>query len=226
MSKAAAGASTGANLSVIKNDITARERYAAVVSNGPLLRADAIVVLCGEDSDPRLSTATRLMFMDAGNLVLLTGGRHEPPRWWGAEPLKRKLYGKGVSPRRIEVETKSANTREQAVNTVALAVARKWKRLILVASPYHQYRAFLTFVKALQDVGHDKLIQLCNVPADLAPWWKAPEGMTETRIELLAAEFMKCQQYGEHVASWADGLAYLEWWEGRDPILEAPHDPT
>ena len=149
---------------------SSREQFCAVLSNGPVLKSDAIVVLCGEDPEPRISVAAQLFAQGAGAVVLLTGGLHEPPRWYSAEGLTPALLGLGVSHTKVVMDNEAMNTREQAVNTVATAVERKWKRLLLVASGYHQYRAFLTFLKALIEAEQDQKIQMLIMPANQVPW--------------------------------------------------------
>jgi len=216
MNKGKGSANSSVRLSAIKA-LTARERFMAILSNGPLLQSDAVVVLCGEDAVPRLEIAAQLMFSEGAKLVVLTGGKHDPPRWQGANELTPKLMGMGVAHSRILLDAISTNTREQAVNIVDRAIEGGWKRLMLVASPYHSYRAFLTFLRALQEREVDKAIQLVMVPASQVPWWSAPDGMEQTRIELLDTELAKMAQYGAHVASYEEGLEYLAYWESYTP---------
>lgn len=193
--------------------ITDREKFCCLLSNGPLLRSDAIVVLCGEDANPRLALATQIMRQHGAHLVVLSGGKHEPPRWRGADALVPELLGAGVSNDRILRETSSMNTRQQAVIIAQMAVEKGWKRLLLVASPYHVYRAFLTFLRALQEVGKDTEIQLLVAAASQSSWFKSPEGMDVSRLDLLSTELCKIEEYGEHVATYEEGLNYLAYWE-------------
>lgn len=197
-----------------------REQFCAVLSNGPVLKSDAIIVLCGEDPEPRISVAAQLFAQGAGHTVLLTGGLHEPPRWFGAEELAPALLGLGVSHTKVVMDPGAKNTREQAVNTVATAMEKKWKRLLLVASGYHQYRAYLTFLKALIEAEQDRTIQMLMMPANQVQWWATPTGMELTRLNLLEAEFDKVSKYAGHVASYEAGLEYLEYWETHEPEME------
>ena len=199
---------------------TPREQFCAVLSNGPVLKSDAVVVLCGEDPEPRIGVAAQLFAQGAGLWVLLTGGKHEPPRWFSAEKLTPSLLGLGVSHTRVVIDNESMNTREQAVNTVAAAIEKGWKRLLLVASGYHQYRAFLTFLKALQEAEQDHAIQMMMMPANQVQWWATPTGMEQTRLNLLTAEFDKLTEYAGDVASYEAGLEYLEYWETHEPEME------
>lgn len=194
-----------------------REQFCSILSTGPLLRGDAIVVLAGEDGEARLATAIGLLHGAGAPVIVVSGGLHTPPSRVGAPALAEILMGKGVAPSRILVESASQNTREQAVNVVDLAMQNEWRRLLLVASPYHSPRAFLTFIQALHDVGKEEVMQLVNVPAAEMPWWKSPIGVEASRVDLLASEFDKIDAYQQtgDVASYEDGLTYIAYWEGR-----------
>ena len=207
--------------------MTPQEKFIAVLSSGPILAPDALVVLCGEDALPRVDYAMgkvqefafwamQKKVEDYAPPVVLTGGIHTPPAKWGAEELAPKLMAQGLSHDRIMVDARAMNTREQAVNTIALVTEHGWRRLMLVVSPYHSFRAFLTFLQAAKDAGIDRAMEINVTPASHVPWWKPPEGCEVTRLELLDQEMEKVGEYGDHVASWTDGLEYLEYWEGRE----------
>jgi uncharacterized SAM-binding protein YcdF (DUF218 family) len=190
--------------------------FMAVVDTMPLLRADAIVVLSG-DGEGRLDFALGLMAGGGADKLVLSGGRDRKPFSLTAHDLARAAIDRGMDPSRLVLEAASQNTREQAVNVVAMAVEREWAQLLLVASPFHSYRAFLTFVQALRDAGMHEKIRVINAPASQLPWFKVPEGEHGDRLALLAGELNKIDTYHDvgHVASYADGLEYLRYWEGR-----------
>jgi uncharacterized SAM-binding protein YcdF (DUF218 family) len=194
--------------------VTSRESFCAVLSNGPLLRGDAIIVLCGEDGRERANVALELLRQQAAPLVVLSGGIDDEPRYQGAITLAAMLEARGVPPERVRLEWESQNTREQAVACVEMMRDAVWTRVLLIASAYHMPRAFLTFLKALQEAGLDDEVQLVAVPASQVPWFGAPQGLDVSRFELLAEEFRKIDAYGPHVASYDEGVAYLKRWEG------------
>ncbi len=194
---------------------TAREKFLAVLANGPLLKADAIVVLLGEDSNERIDVAVELMASGAGPELFLSGGIEDPPRRRSAKAMTPKLLGRGVAPMAVYADNEAMNTREQAVNFVAHAVEKGWKRALLVASPYHMPRAFLTVLKAIVEAGATKDLHIIPVTAAQALWWSCPDGMTETRLDLYSMEMGKIKEYRKHVASWGEGLDYLEFWESE-----------
>jgi len=207
--------------------MTAREKLLAILNSGPILAPDAMIVLCGEDAIPRMEFAVgkfrEFTYWAAQNKIedyqppiVLTGGLHDPPHLRGAAQLEAKLFGAGVSPDRVIIDNESQNTREQAVNVVALAMDKGWRRIMLVVSPYHAFRAYLTFLKAAQEAGIEKSLEINITPASHVPWWKAPVGAESTRFQLLEHEFTKIRKYSDHIATWQEGLKALEYWERRE----------
>ena len=194
---------------------TDRERFCAVLASGPLRRADAVVELAGEDGLARVEVALQLFRQRAAPTLVFSGGPEDPPHLVGARALAALATGRGVAPDRIIVESASTNSAEQAKAVVAMAKDKGWTNLLLVASGYHQFRAFLTFLRALQRAELADTVRLTVVPTSQAPWGQAPPGCEATRLALLDGEFAKVEAYGDDVATWADGLAYLLAWESR-----------
>ena len=188
-----------------------RERFLAVLFNGPLLPADAVVVLAGEDGESRTTTAIEMMRQRAADVVVVTGGLSDESKT-SAQEIVPKLLGGGVSPDHIIVDPLATNTREQAVNVAAMVRRNTWERILLVASPYHTPRAFLTFVRAFNEADID--CHIVPVPTAQSPWWGKPKGVDQTRLERLSVELEKCDEYEEHVATPTEGLDHLKRWEG------------
>ena len=191
--------------------VSAREQFLAAVYTGPLHKADAIVVLCGEDAEQRALAATELFRQGAAPLIVCSGGVDGEPRWMDGERVSGLLMARSVPPKALIVEHGSQNTHEQAVNLIEMAEANDWHRLCIVASAYHLPRAMLTFIKAIGK----RPIHVVAVPASQLTWWGTPPGMVVTRLELFNAEMAKVEEYGDHCATWAEGLAYIERFEGR-----------
>jgi len=191
--------------------VSAREQFLAAVYTGPLHKADAIVVLCGEDAEQRALAATELFRQGAAPLIVCSGGVDGEPRWMDGERVSGLLMARSVPPKALIVEHGSQNTHEQAVNLIEMAEANDWHRLCIVASAYHIPRAMLTFIKAIGK----RPIHVVAVPASQLTWWGTPPGMVVTRLELFNAEMAKVEEYGDHCATWAEGLAYIERFEGR-----------
>lgn len=199
-----------------------REQFAAVLASAPLVRCDAMLVCAGEDAEPRLRMACALMAQGGAPQMVLSGGIHDPPHKLGARALGPKAIGFGVAFDRLVIDEASKHTRDQAVYITQLAKAQQWTRVLLVASPYHMPRVFLSCVQALREIEATEIVRLCPAPGQfgmapelLTPWWGAPDGMEATRLDLLTEEYLKIEAYQArgHCATYEDGLAYLKYWE-------------
>lgn len=195
--------------------MSAREQYLALVYNGPLMTADAIVVLAGEDAKPRADVAAGLFLREAAKEMLVTGLPETLEHRESAADVSVRILAHGCAPDRITVDNRSENTRQQAERVVAEAKGRGWRRILLVASIYHIPRALLTFVQAMADAGLDTL-HIVPVPAYAASVG-VPEHMRDDRMALLAREMEKCDEYAAKgdCASYEAGIAYLRQWEGK-----------
>ena len=193
-----------------------RERFCAQVYTAPLLKADAVVVLCGEDATARLTTGCELVRAECASTLVLSGGRHNPPSIQNAASLAPEALALGIAPDRIIIEDGSQHTGEQAANVIALAVANGWKRLLLVASAYHCPRVMLTFIHAASQAGLGEKLHLIAVPS-VGHWHEAIPHTRLQRRDALAQEFSKIDQYhaGGHCATYAMGLRYLILTEGK-----------
>lgn len=186
-----------------------REKVAMLVMGSPLKKADATVLLEG-DGLYRVAEAAALYHSNLAPKIVVSGNSDN--RAYGSFPggeLKKQLQMKHHVPGKdIILEEQSLNTRDQAVNVVALAQEKKWKKLLLVASPHHQLRAFLTFLKVV--IAARSRLEIINAPARSLSWFaKLPWGR---RIDLLEGEYARIHAYQQagHVASWSQALAYFE----------------
>ncbi len=171
-----------------------------LVSNDVLKKSDAIVVLEG-DYYRRPDHAVRLFREGWSKIIVVSGGLNNPSGGsFPARILARRLRRAGVPRKNLILEDKSLNTREQAVEIMKLAKGRSWKKIILVASHFHQFRAFLTFLKAMR--GKKTKIKIYNSPA----MYYSP-----SLAELLESEFSKIKKYKKDVASCKDGIKYVKW---------------
>jgi uncharacterized SAM-binding protein YcdF (DUF218 family) len=189
----------------------ARDALLAMVFTAMPLTSDAIVVLCGEDATARLATGVEWLRQGAAPRIVLSGGAHTPPRVISAESLAPELLSMGVSPDRVIVETASANTREQAINVMAMAKENAWKRVIVIASPYHLPRAFLTFLAAVPRIRNIPQVQIVPLAAAVPQWFAPPPGGGLRRSELYAQELQKIEQHQRtgDCATYAQGVKYL-----------------
>ena len=193
--------------------ITDREKILAIVDNDCLSPSDAIILLEGDGFD-RFRKAVSLYKQGKAPKIVFSGNitDYDYGSYPFAEVLPRMLEA-GVPEEDIIHEDKSLNTREQAVEVVRMAQERGWRKLILVASHEHQYRAYLTFLREVLDSKSG--ITLYNAPARNLDWF-VDKGWG-TRFERLEAEIMRIEKYTElgHLANAQEVIDYQKWKEAQ-----------
>ena len=193
--------------------ITDREKILAIVDNDCLSTSDAIILLEGDGFD-RFRKAVSLYKQGQAPKIVFSGNitDYDYGSFPFAEVLPRMLEA-GVPEDDIIHEDKSLNTREQAVEVVRMAQERGWKKLILVASHEHQYRAYLTFLREVLDSKSG--ITLYNAPARNLDWF-VDKGWG-TRFERLEAEILRIEKYTEmgHLANAQEVIDYQKWKEAQ-----------
>tara|TARA_B100000965_G_scaffold109039_1_gene90166 strand:- start:594 stop:1223 length:630 start_codon:yes stop_codon:yes gene_type:complete len=201
--------------------LTIREKFIALVDNDGLLDSDAIVLLEG-DGFNRYKKAADLYLNGLAKRIIFSGAITDYD--YGSFPFKDilpKLLSAGVPKNAIIHEKKSKNTREQAVEVIKLAESRKWKKIILVATHEHQYRAYLTFLKEVLET--NKEILLFNSPVRNLKWFE--NNVWGRRFDNIDKEFDKIEKYMEmgHLASYQDAINYQEIKEKRLKYDEATY---
>src|SRR5262249_44682733 len=82
---------------------------------------------------------------------------HAAAKTWdiclGAEYMRNQAIQMGVPPQATLVEKESLHTRENAEFVLKILQERQMKRVILITTPFHQLRTFLTFAKVFQPHG-------------------------------------------------------------------------
>ena len=193
--------------------ITDREKILAIVDHDSLSTSDAIILLEGDGFD-RFRKAVSLYKQGKAPKIVFSGNitDYDYGSYPFAEVLPRMLEA-GVPEEVIIHEDKSLNTREQAVEVVRMAQERGWKKLILVASHEHQYRAYLTFLREVLDSKSG--ITLYNAPARNLDWF-VDKGWG-TRFERLEAEILRIEKYTEmgHLANAQEVIDYQKWKEAQ-----------
>jgi len=95
----------------------------------------------------------------------------------GATYIREQAIQQGVPSHNILVETESLHTRENAEYVLELLKEQNMHRIILVTSPFHQLRTYLTFAKVFQPYG----IEIINHYADADDWnpltWFLSQGL-------------------------------------------------
>ena len=193
--------------------ITDREKILAIVDNDCLSMSDAIILLEGDGFD-RFRKAVSLYKQGQAPKIVFSGNITDYD--YGSYPFEEvlpRMLEAGVPEDDIIHEDKSLNTREQAVEVVRMAQERGWKKLILVASHEHQYRAYLTFLREVLDSKSG--ITLYNAPARNLDWF-VDKGWG-TRFERLEAEILRIEKYTEmgHLANAQEVIDYQKWKEAQ-----------
>jgi len=188
-----------------------REKFIVLVDNDSLKKSDAIILLEG-DGLFRVPKVIELYNSQWSNKVVFSGGIFDPS--YGSFPSEYiipELIKSGISEENIIIEDNSLNTRDQAFAIMKLCKEKIWKRIILVASHYHQYRAYLTFLKAMKESG--LLIEIINATSRNLKWFE--DTGWGKRFDLLEQEFIKIEKYSEHghLATFEEAIDYQRWKE-------------
>jgi uncharacterized SAM-binding protein YcdF (DUF218 family) len=191
--------------------MTNKEKFIVLVDNDCTKVSDAIILLEGDGLN-RYQHAIDLFNQGAAGFVVFSGGitNYE----YGSFPCKDVLphiLKTGFPVEKLIHEDRSLNTREQAVEIVKLAKTNNWKRLILVASNEHQYRAYLTFLKEV--LVSDEPLILYNSPVRTLKWFE--ETGWGQRFNRLESEFEKIDTYTAlgHLATFEEAISYQKWKE-------------
>jgi len=146
--------------------------------------------------------------------IVVAGNYNNPPFSIPAKKLAKYLVKKGIPIQKIVLEKRSENTYEQAVEVMKIVNKNSWNRIILVASHFHQLRAYLTFLKVMKDLGLK--IQIFNAPVRELSWF-SKTSLGINRIELMEKEFEKIDQYKKngHLITVGEAIKYQKWKERK-----------
>lgn len=193
--------------------LTEREKFIALVDNDSLRKSDAIILLEGDGLN-RYKHAAKLYSEGFSDKIVFSGGITNLS--YGSFPfemVKPLLLQEGIPKKALVHESKSLHTQQQAVEVMKLCADNSWESIILIGSHYHQYRAYLTFLKAMINVKMKVLIY--NSPARELPWFASNEW--GCRIDILRDEFEKIEKYSqlELLATFDEVISYQKWKESQ-----------
>ena len=191
--------------------ITDREMIMAIVDNDCLQPSDAIILLEG-DGFNRFQKAADLYHQGIGKKVVFSGNIVN--KEYGSYPfeeIKPFILKAGVPDEDLIHEDKSLQTQQQAVEIVKMAIERGWKKLALVASHEHQYRAYLSFLRQVLDSKSN--IVLYNAPVRNLNWFL--DNGWGVRFDRLKGEFDRIEKYTAlgHLANAEEVIEYQKWKE-------------
>jgi uncharacterized SAM-binding protein YcdF (DUF218 family) len=190
--------------------ISQREILMALVDSDSLQPSDAIILLEGDGLN-RYQHAVSLYQEGYAPLIVFSGGIENYA--YGSYPfskIKHLILKCGIAEENLLFENKSLQTKQQGDEIIKFCIKNNWSRIILVASNYHQYRAYLTFLKSMQEQNLQILIY--NSPVAL-PWFSYNDW--GTRIECLKGEFDRIEEYMSKgdLLNYNDAIKYQEWKE-------------
>jgi uncharacterized SAM-binding protein YcdF (DUF218 family) len=184
-------------MAIIDNDCLTKSAAAILLEGDGFFRFQKAVDLYNK------GTVSKIVF--SGNIIDKSYGS------FPFEEIKPFIVKGGVPEKDLIHEDKSLNTRQQAVEIVKMAIKKEWKKLALVASHEHQYRAYLTFLREVLDTKSG--IILYNAPARNLNWF-IDDGWG-TRFERLSVEFERMEKYSAmgHLANMQEVIEYQKWKE-------------
>ncbi|MBQ0142279.1 MAG: YdcF family protein [Prevotellaceae bacterium] len=191
--------------------ITDREKIMAIVDNDCLTKSDAAILLEG-DGFFRFQKAVELYQKGIVSKIVFSGNIIDKD--YGSFPfeeVKPFILKGGVPEEDLIHEDVSLHTRQQAIEVVKMAMNNGWKKLALVASHEHQYRAYLTFLRQVLDTKSG--IILYNAPVRNLNWFiDSGWGM---RFDRLSAEIERIEKYSAmgHLANADEVIEYQKWKE-------------
>lgn len=175
-----------------------------IISNDIVKKSDAVIWLEG-DGLFRMPEVVRVYQAGLADYIVVSGGLDNGhPDVIPAPALTEELYKRGIPKDKVIIEAVSQNTFEQGTEIMKIVAARGWQKIILVASQYHQLRAYLTFLQAMKNAGLK--IKIYNSPA-----------RDRDNKELFAGELKKIEAYSAkgHVYPIPDALEYQAWKEAQ-----------
>ena len=111
----------------------------------------------------------------------------------GALYMREQAIQMGISPQAILAEHESLHTRENAEYVLTLLKQHNMQRVVLVTSPFHQLRTYLTFAKVFQP--HQ--IQIINYYADTGEWHPLTWFFSAEHRKLVKSEIERIRKYRE-----------------------------
>lgn len=159
-----------------------------LITEAPLEKADAIVVLGGSSSyHERTRTAAKLLLDGRSQRILITNDNMRGP-WSSAEQRNpffnerslQELKNAGVPAESVEMLMQPVNsTQEEAELVKQYAVGQGMHSVLVVTSAYHSRRALWTFAHVFRDTGITVGLMHAAPETDSmrpATWWLSARG--------------------------------------------------
>ncbi len=143
--------------------------------DGACIRADAIVVVSGGDTQARTTAGIELYQNGWADTLILSGAALDETGPSNAEAMQLQAVQAGVPESAIIIDEEARSTQQNAENTQTIITNNNYQDIILVTSGYHQRRASLEFNKLAENV------TIRNYPVTQDRdwnwyWWATPRG--------------------------------------------------
>lgn len=146
--------------------------------------SDAIVVVSGGQTQTRAKHGIELYNKDLAPKIIFSGAAlDDGPS--NAKEMAALARRSGVPDDAIEIDEDAKTTYQNAVNTKRILEESEGKSIILVTSPYHQRRAYITFKKVLGDGYNIENSSSYDNAWSKSAWWATPFGVWITVSELI-----------------------------------------
>ena len=188
--------------------------FFSLIDNDQIIKSDAIFLFQGDGLN-RIAHSIDLYKSGLASKIVYTGGANNNK--YGSFSFDKCIpefekYNFNI--KNLILDQKSLNTYDQAKYLCKKCIDENWKKIILVASHYHQYRAFLTVLNELNKRKNlkNKLI-ISNSSVRNLKWFKS-DGWGE-RYKLFQDELIRIKKYKvkNHVSSYKEGINYFKWKE-------------
>jgi uncharacterized SAM-binding protein YcdF (DUF218 family) len=161
-------------------------RFAAEtwIVEDPLEKADALIVLSGDNFYADRATRAAELFREGKAPLIVASGRRLRPNAGIAELMEHDLVERGVPKDKILRFTHDADsTREEADALVKLAKTRKWHKTIVVTSNYHTRRARYIFNRVFPQDIEVRVASARDGDFDPQRWWEKRKSTKELMHE-------------------------------------------
>lgn len=185
-----------------------------LVVSDPIRKADALVVLAGDENE-RIAHSAELFHQGNAEWFVLTDMRLDRPDSEGAYSaiVRRKAIRAGIPEAQILIPPQTvATTYEEAMALRTFAVERRFHSLIIVTSPYHARRAQWILNQAFRGTEIILLVTpISNHGYQPETWWQSRESRELTAMEYLKlvahlAGLRHYEQVGPSVKGWLKAL--------------------
>lgn len=185
----------------------AREKFGMLLDTQETISGDVLFVLQGDGIFRAAHAADLYKRGLAPTIAIVGSGADRSYGSFPSEEVRDEMVRLGVPKEVIHVESVGPHTRGEADRAMELAKEMGWQTILIVTSPHHEYRAFLTFLRAMRDAGLELKIIRATAPlswSEETPWGQ--------RVDLLHQEFARIAEYQSKgdVASFEEGIAYLK----------------